>query len=76
MIVSPRSNWTPYADLNPLLEDFVAGVQAVLRENLCGAYLQGSFAVGGADEHSDVDFIVVTNSELSAAAETPSARAW
>ena len=30
-----------------------------------GAYLQGSFAVGDFDEHSDVDFIVVTENELS-----------
>ena len=30
-----------------------------------GAYLQGSFAVGDADEHSDVDFIVATRDELT-----------
>jgi hypothetical protein len=28
-------------------------------------YLQGSFAVGDADEHSDVDFIVVTEAEVT-----------
>lgn len=56
---------TVYPDLNALLDDFVASVQTILDENLCGAYLQGSFAIGDADIHSDVDFIVVTNGEVS-----------
>jgi hypothetical protein len=42
----------------------VAGVEAVLGDNFCGAYLQGSFAVGDADVHSDVDFIVVTEDDV------------
>jgi len=33
--------WTPYAEL-------VADVRAALGDNLCGAYLRGSFAVGDA----------------------------
>lgn len=61
MVVAP----TPYADLNSVLDHFVVGVQAVLSGNFCGAYLQGSFAVGDADVHSDVDFIVVTQDEVS-----------
>jgi hypothetical protein len=56
---------TPYRELNAVLEELVAGGQAVLRENFCGAYLQGSFAVGDADVHSDVDFVVVTHDELT-----------
>jgi aminoglycoside adenylyltransferase-like protein/nucleotidyltransferase-like protein len=43
----------------------VAGVREVLGESFCGAYLQGSFAVGDADAHSDVDFIVVTEDEVT-----------
>jgi hypothetical protein len=43
----------------------VAGARSVLAENFVGAYLQGSFAVGDADEHSDVDFIVVIERELT-----------
>jgi hypothetical protein len=42
----------------------VSGACDVLGENLVGAYLQGSFAVGDADEHSDVDFLVVLEREL------------
>jgi RimJ/RimL family protein N-acetyltransferase/predicted nucleotidyltransferase len=57
---------TLFPDLNAVLDEFVASVRAILGKNLCGAYLQGSFALGDADEHSDVDFIVVTHEEVSA----------
>ena len=56
---------TQYADLNGVLRDLVYGVRATLGENFVGAYLQGSFAVGDADEHSDVDFVVVTGNDVS-----------
>jgi predicted nucleotidyltransferase len=54
---------TPYPELNDVLGELVTGVRAILGATFCGAYLQGSFAVGDADEHSDVDFVVVTNGE-------------
>jgi hypothetical protein len=56
---------TPYPDLNQLLTNFVACVQEILDLNFTGAYLQGSFAGGDFDAHSDVDFIVITESVLS-----------
>jgi RimJ/RimL family protein N-acetyltransferase/predicted nucleotidyltransferase len=56
---------TLYPELNALLDEFVTSARAVLGENFHGAYLQGSFALGDADEHSDVDFIVVTHGEVS-----------
>jgi hypothetical protein len=56
---------TPYPELNAVLQEMVSSIQAVLQDNFVGAYLQGSFAVGDFDEHSDVDFIVVTEGELS-----------
>lgn len=52
--------WTPFPELDDLLDALVEGVRSVLGENLVGVYLQGSFAVGGADEWSDADFLVVT----------------
>jgi predicted nucleotidyltransferase len=58
-------NPTPFPALNAVLRDFTESVQAILGENFCGAYLQGSFALGDADEHSNVDFIVVTEHEVS-----------
>ena len=56
---------TSFDDLNELLQEFVASVRATLAGNFCGAYLVGSFALGEADEHSDVDFVVATHRELS-----------
>jgi hypothetical protein len=56
---------TPFPELNRVLEELVAGVQRALPQNLRGVYLVGSFAVGDADEHSDVDFVVATEGELS-----------
>jgi aminoglycoside adenylyltransferase-like protein/nucleotidyltransferase-like protein len=52
--------WTPFPELDDLLHGLVDGVREVLGDNLVGVYLQGSFAVGGADEWSDADFLVVT----------------
>lgn len=56
---------TNYADLNAILAELVSGARDVLGENFCGAYLQGSFAVGDADEYSDVDFLVVIHREIT-----------
>jgi predicted nucleotidyltransferase len=56
---------TAFQDLNGVLEQLVSGVRAVLGDNLCGVYLQGSFALGDADIYSDVDFIVVLTREVS-----------
>ena len=42
----------------------VESAQSILGGNFIGAYLQGSFAVGDFDHHSDVDWIIVTHQEL------------
>jgi hypothetical protein len=60
-----RGEATPFDDLNQLLVKLVVGAKEVLGDSFRGAYLQGSFAVGGADAHSDVDFIVVTKDEVT-----------
>ncbi|WIG60194.1 MAG: hypothetical protein OJF49_002942 [Ktedonobacterales bacterium] len=56
---------TPYAELNSVLADLAQSVRTILGGNFVGAYLQGSFAVGDFDAHSDVDFIVVVKEELA-----------
>ena len=56
---------TPYPDLNAVLRELVEGVQAALGDSLVAVCLQGSFAVGDFDPHSDVDFIVAIEGELS-----------
>ena len=56
---------TPYPELNNVLEILVNRVQDILCANFVGVYLQGSFAVGDFDLHSDVDYITVIAEELS-----------
>src|SRR5229473_319471 len=56
---------TPYPELNKVIEELVASAQAALGQSFVGAYLQGSFALGDFDRHSDVDFIIVVADELS-----------
>jgi hypothetical protein len=60
-----RSQPTPYPDLNAVLRELTESVQANLGSHLVGIYLQGSFAVGDFDAHSDVDYIIVVQNELS-----------
>jgi hypothetical protein len=55
---------TPYEELNQVLSVLVARIQKILVGDFIGVYLQGSFAVGGFDLHSDVDFIVAIHDEL------------
>jgi Domain of unknown function (DUF4111)/Nucleotidyltransferase domain len=56
---------TPYPKLNKVLEELVASAKGALGQAFVGAYLQGSFAVGDFDRHSDVDFVIVVADELS-----------
>jgi hypothetical protein len=55
---------TPYADLNAVLAELVGRVRTLLADNFVGAYLQGSFALGDFDTHSDVDFMIVTHEDV------------
>jgi predicted nucleotidyltransferase len=52
-------------ELNRVLERLVDGAHDALGDNLVAVYLQGSFALGEGDEHSDVDFVALTRTELS-----------
>ncbi len=55
----------PYPELRKVLNAFVDEVSAELRDNLVGIYLIGSIASGDFDLDSDIDFLVVINSELT-----------
>jgi hypothetical protein len=63
---APQRGPTPFEDLNTVLTHFLEEVRKVLGDNFVGAYLQGSFAVGDADEHSDCDFMVAIERDLTA----------
>ncbi len=56
---------TPYPELNAVLRELVQSAQAILSVHFVAACLQGSFAVGDFDQDSDVDFVMVTQAELS-----------
>jgi len=56
---------TPYPNLNAVLRELVDSVQVILGDPFVAACLQGSFAVGDFDRHSDVDFIIAIEEELS-----------
>ena len=55
----------PYPELRKVLNAFVDEVEAELAGNLIGIYLVGSIATGDFDLDSDIDFLVVTNTELT-----------
>jgi hypothetical protein len=55
---------TPHPNINAILHELLAGVQAILGDHFVGLYLYGSLASGDFDPHrSDIDFVVVTASE-------------
>ena len=61
----PGASVTRFPDLDAVLNELVQASAIILGDNFCGAYLQGSFAVGDADEHSDVDFVIVTHDAVN-----------
>ena len=52
------------AELRQVLDTLVGEARRALGANFCGAYLVGSFALAAGDEHSDVDFLIVTERDL------------
>ncbi|SED22580.1 protein of unknown function [Nocardioides exalbidus] len=60
---------TRYAELNGVLHDLVTEARVALGESFVGAYLQGSFALGAGDQHSDCDFLIVVRERPDARQE-------
>ena len=56
---------TSHADVNEVLNLLISNVKEILEEQFIGMYLFGSLAVGGFDEHSDVDILIATKDEIS-----------
>jgi streptomycin 3"-adenylyltransferase len=56
---------TPFLGLDEVLTDYALISQDVLNGNFVGLYLLGSLAIGDFDLTSDVDFMIVTKTELS-----------
>jgi predicted nucleotidyltransferase len=56
---------TTFPKLNTVLQELLNSVIEILDQKFLAAYLQGSFAGGDADVHSDVDFLVVVKAPLT-----------
>lgn len=56
---------TPYPAINALLQHVLADAQIILGNQFVGMYLDGSLASGDFDQDSDVDFVVVTQNDLT-----------
>jgi predicted nucleotidyltransferase len=56
---------TPYRGPDEVLIDYARTSRAAFGDNFVGLYLLGSLAIGDFDLTSDIDFMIVTNSELS-----------
>ena len=65
LVVTSADAITPYADLDELLVELLGHWQRILGDDLVGAYLQGSFALGGGDQQSDCDWLVATRDRLT-----------
>ncbi len=61
LIPSPTND----PEINILLQELQTSIQAVLGERLVGLYLEGSLAAGGFDPSSDIDFVAVTDQEVT-----------
>lgn len=60
-----RTEPTPYAEVNALLEWFLAWLQAVLGEKLVGLYLYGSMVTGDFDPTcSDIDLLAALTADI------------
>ncbi len=57
---------TSVPELNNVLLELIQSAKQILGSQLIAAYLQGSFALGDWDSHSDVDFLIVLKDELPA----------
>ncbi|GAC1654434.1 MAG: hypothetical protein NVS4B8_29620 [Herpetosiphon sp.] len=56
---------TPYPEVNLMLQDLLSQLQAIVGSHLVGMYLDGSLASGDFDAASDIDFVVVTDQNIS-----------
>ncbi len=56
---------TPYPEVNALLQEVLVGAQQILGSHFIGMYLEGSLVSDDFDQDSDIDFVVVTDEDVS-----------
>lgn len=63
--MSDHAQPTPFPDVNAVLHDLLAQIQALLGDHFRGMYLYGSLALGDFNSHaSDIDILVATDADL------------
>ncbi len=60
-----QRQYTPYEDVNQILDLLLKEVKNVLVREFIGMYLFGSLANGNFDQDSDIDILIVTTNELT-----------
>jgi predicted nucleotidyltransferase len=60
-----RPTPTPFPEVNAILQGLLESVQGILGRHFIGMYLEGSLASGDFDQDSDIDFVVVTDKDIS-----------
>lgn len=56
---------TPYPEVNALLHDVLEGARQILGGHFVGMYLEGSLVSDDFDQDSDIDFVVVTDDDVT-----------
>jgi len=56
---------TSHSEINTLLQELLERAQTVLARHFVGMYLDGSLTSGDFDQDSDIDFVVVTDKDVS-----------
>ena len=64
-VASLPNHPTSFPDVNALIQILHKSVKCVLGSHIIGMYLEGSLAHGDFDQDSDIDFVVVTDEEVS-----------
>jgi len=59
------SDPTPYLEVNSILRELLSNVMSILGSHFIGMYLDGSLTGADFDQDSDIDFVVVTNEDIS-----------
>jgi aminoglycoside adenylyltransferase-like protein/nucleotidyltransferase-like protein len=59
------NNLTPYPEVNTILQVLHESVKSILGSHFIGMYLDGSLTSNDFDEDSDIDFVVVTDEDIS-----------
>lgn len=64
--MSAETNYpTPYPEVNSILQELIERVRNILGSHFIGMYLDGSLTSADFDEDSDIDFVVVTDEDIS-----------